>query len=71
MIKKNLKSVLERQGNLNISLGEKGNINSNLIGCLNMGSEQPLATKNGSQSQTTNFQGIDRQNHRETIVKLR
>lgn len=41
--KQNLKSVLERQGNLNISLGDKS-INSNIIGCVNMGSEQTTHT---------------------------
>lgn len=42
--KKNLKSVLERQGNLNISLGDKS-INSNIIGCINMGSEPSTPTQ--------------------------
>jgi hypothetical protein len=43
--KKNLKSVLERQGNLNISFGDKSksirSINSNVIGCVNFGSWLP------------------------------
>jgi hypothetical protein len=51
--KGNLKSVLERQGNLNISFGDKSksirSINSNIIGCLNVGSEQPTATPDKSQ----------------------
>lgn len=38
--KSNLKSVLERQGNVNISLGNRS-INSNVIGCINIGSKQP------------------------------
>jgi hypothetical protein len=37
--KSNLKSVLERQGNVNISLGNRS-INSNVIGCINIGSKQ-------------------------------
>ena len=36
--KGNLKSVLERQGNINISLGDN-TINSNLIGCINVSSK--------------------------------
>jgi hypothetical protein len=47
--KGNLKSVLERQGNLNISLGERS-INSNIIGCVNIGSEQPIAASNFQQA---------------------
>ncbi|MBS9390230.1 MAG: hypothetical protein HEQ33_15610 [Dolichospermum sp. WA123] len=39
--KSNLKSVLERQGNVNISLGDNSKINSNLIGCINLGSKPP------------------------------
>ena len=38
--KSNLKSVLERQGNVNISLVNNSKINSNLIGCINIGSKQ-------------------------------
>lgn len=47
--KGNLKSVLERQGNLNISLGDRSSINSNIIGCINFGSEQLNATPNFQQ----------------------
>jgi hypothetical protein len=39
--KGNLKSVLERQGNVNISFGDKSKINSNLIGCINITSKNP------------------------------
>jgi hypothetical protein len=38
--KRNLKSVLERQGNVNLFLGDKS-INQNIIGCINIGSKQP------------------------------
>lgn len=38
--KSNLKSVLERQGNVNLFLGDKS-INQNIIGCINVGSKQP------------------------------
>ncbi|MBC5795039.1 MULTISPECIES: hypothetical protein [unclassified Sphaerospermopsis] len=38
--KKNLKSVLERQGNVNISLGDNS-INSNVINCIKFGSKNP------------------------------
>ena len=38
--KGNLKSVLERQGNVNIFLGDKS-INQNIIGCMNIGSKPP------------------------------
>jgi len=41
--KNNLKSVLERQGNVNISLGNNSKINSNLIGCINVVSKQSKA----------------------------
>lgn len=63
--KGNLKSVLERQGNLNISLGNKSisSVNNNIIGCLNVGSEQPNATPDKSQPKN--------QTNIETINKLR
>ncbi|MEI6443838.1 MAG: hypothetical protein WCO29_12125 [Nostocales cyanobacterium ELA583] len=38
--KGNLKSVLERQGNVNIFLGDKS-INQNIIGCMNINSNRP------------------------------
>lgn len=73
-IKKNLKSVLERQGNLNISFGNFGDrsINSNVIGCVNFGSEQPNITPNESQPATPNSQqGSNNQADFEKIRKLR
>ena len=67
--KQNLKSVLERQGNLNISLGDKS-INSNIIGCVNMGSEQTTHTPEKSQPETPDFHGNNQANF-EKIGKLR
>ena len=61
--KGNLKSVLERQGSLNISFGDKS-INSNVIGCINFSSEQLDATPN-FQERSNNQTKI------ETIDKLR
>jgi hypothetical protein len=63
--KNNLKSVLERQGNLYISFGEKSinNINTETIGCLNVGSEQPNTTPDKSQPKN--------ETKIETINKLR
>ncbi len=62
--KGNLKSVLERQGNLNISFGNKSNnINTEIIGCIQIGSEQPNATPDKSQPKN--------QTNIETINKLR
>ena len=57
--KGNLKSVLERQGNLNISFGNKSisSVNNNIIGCLNVGSEQPTATSDKNQ---TNIETINK-----------
>jgi hypothetical protein len=73
--KGNLKSVLERQGNLNISFGERSinnNINSDVIGCLNFGSEQPNSSPDRSQSSTPNSQQSSKnQTKVETIDKLR
>jgi len=69
--KGNLKSVLERQGNLNISFGDRSfNSNNNIIGCVNMGSEQPSATQNESQPETPDFHGNNQANI-EKIGKLR
>ncbi len=67
--KKNLKSVLERQGNLNISLGDKS-INSNIIGCINMGSEQSTPAPEKSQPENPDFSGNNQANI-EKIGKLR
>jgi hypothetical protein len=73
--KHNLKSVLERQGNLNISLGDRSknisSINHNIIGCLNMGSEQPTTTQNENQPETSEFQRVKNRANIETIDKLR
>lgn len=55
--KKNLKSVVERQGNLNISLGDRSfNSNNNIIGCVNMGSEEPTPPPDESQPEIPNLQ---------------
>ena len=73
--KKNLKSVLERQGNLTISFGDRSqsikSINSNIIRCLNISSEQPVATQNESQSQTSDFQRVKSKARIEAVAKLR
>ncbi|MFB8790368.1 MAG: hypothetical protein U7123_16325 [Potamolinea sp.] len=61
--KGNLKSVLERQGNLYISFGEKSinNINTEIIGCIQVGSEQPTATPDKSQPKNqTNIELINK-----------
>lgn len=68
--KHNLKSVLERHGNLNISLGDKS-VNSNIIGCVNMGSGQPTTTQNEKQPETSEFQRVKNKTKIETIEKLR
>jgi len=47
--KSNLKSVLERQGNVNLFLGDKS-INQNIIGCINIGSKQPKTKSDKSQN---------------------
>lgn len=58
--KGNLKSVLERQGNLNISFDNKS-INSNIIGCINVVFEQPTITPDKSQPKNlTNIETIDK-----------
>lgn len=72
--KGNLKSVLERKGNLNISLGNKSvsSINNNIVGCLNVGSEHPNATPDKNQPEIPNFQQSSKnQTNIETIEKLR
>ncbi|MCE2696746.1 MAG: hypothetical protein PX483_01315 [Nostocales cyanobacterium LE14-WE4] len=46
--KSNLKSVLERQGNVNISLVNNSNIFGN--GCINVGSKQPKTKSDKSQN---------------------
>jgi hypothetical protein len=71
--KGNLKSVLERQGNLNISFGDFGDrsINSNVIGCVNFGSEHPNNTSDRSQSATPNSQQRSKNQTQIKINKLR
>jgi hypothetical protein len=68
--KGNLKSVLERQGNLNISFGERS-VNSNIIGCINMGLEKPLDSSEPSQKNHLDSQECQNQTQLETIKKLR
>ena len=73
--KGNLKSVLERQGNLNITFGDKSksirSINSNIIGCVNFGSEQPNDTSDKTQTATPNFQQRSKNQTKIKIDKLR
>jgi hypothetical protein len=71
--KGNLKSVLERQGKFNISFGNKSNnINTEIIGCLQFGSEQPSTTPDKNQRDIHNFQQSSKnQTNIETIEKLR
>ncbi|NJS09614.1 MAG: hypothetical protein HC789_04125 [Microcoleus sp. CSU_2_2] len=72
--KKNLKSVLERQGNFNISFDKSSisSINNNVIGCLNMGSEQTTPNADQSQPETPDLQEESKnQTKIETIDKLR
>ncbi len=64
--KKNIKSVLERQGNLNITFG-----NSNVIGYINFCSEPPKATPEQSQPATDTFERGKNQAMIERIGKLR
>jgi hypothetical protein len=70
--KSNLKSVLERQGNVNISLGNNSKINSNLIGCINIGSKQPKTKPDKSHSSNTKLQQRNKNKTQiEKISKLR
>jgi hypothetical protein len=72
--KKNLKSVLERQGNFNISFDKSSisSINNNVIGCFNMSSERPTPTSDESQPETPDLQEESKnQTQIETIDKLR
>jgi len=64
--KGNLKSVLERQDNLNISFG-----NSNIIGYINVCSDRPTATPDENQPKTPDFQQAKDEAKIETIGKLR
>ncbi len=64
--KGNLKSVLDRQDNLNISFG-----NSNMIGYINVCSDRPTATPEESQPPTPDFRRDKHLAKIETIAKLR
>lgn len=64
--KGNLKSVLERQDNLNISFG-----NNNIIGYINVCSDRPTATPDTNQPKTPDFQQAKDEAKIETIGKLR
>jgi hypothetical protein len=72
--KGNLESVVERQSNLNINLGDRNPTNfghSNTINYINSCSEQPTTTPDKNRSETPDFQdGTDRAKI-ETIGKLR
>ena len=64
--KSNLKSVLEQQGNVNISLGDNSKINSNLIGCINIGSKQPKTKPDKSHSGNSK---LKQQNQNKTKIE--
>lgn len=70
--KRNLKSVLERQGNVNISFGEKSKINHSLIGCINISSTNP---KNKSDKNNSIYPKLKQRKNNKTqsekIDKLR
>ncbi len=69
--KRNLKSVLERQGNVNISLGDNS-INSNVINCIKFGYKNPQNKSDKNNSIHPKFK--HRKNnkiHLEKIDKLR
>ncbi|MBD2181926.1 hypothetical protein [Aerosakkonema funiforme] len=72
--KKHLKSILERQSNLNISF-DKSSISSsikNIIGCIKVGSEQPNPTPDKSQPATPDLQhSNNQQTKKQKIDKLR
>ena len=67
--KGNLKSVLARQGNLNISDCTIGN--SNIIGYINVCSDRPTATPDESQPPTPDLRRDKHLAKIETIAKLR
>ena len=70
--KSNLKSVLERQGNVNISLGNNSKINSNVIGCIKVGSKQPKTKIDKSHLGNSKFQPPKKNKTKiEKIDKLR
>jgi hypothetical protein len=64
--KGNLKSVLERQDNLNISFG-----NNNIIGYINVCSDRPTATPDQNQPKTPDVQQAKDEAKIEKIGKLR
>lgn len=64
--KGNLKSVLDRQGNLNISFS-----NSNIIGCINVCSDRPTVTPDQNQPKTSDSQQAKDEAKIEKIGKLR
>jgi len=67
--KKHLQSILERQSNLNIFLGNKSN---NIINCINFGSEQPNSRLDKIQSVIPEIQqNNNNQIKQEKINKLR
>ncbi|MBK1988722.1 hypothetical protein A0J48_014445 [Sphaerospermopsis aphanizomenoides BCCUSP55] len=63
--KRNLKSVLERQGNVNLFLGDKS-INQNIVGCINIGSKQP---KNKSDKNHSNNSKIQQRKKNKTQIE--
>lgn len=67
--KGNLKSVLDRQGNLNIWDCTIGN--SNIIGYINVCSDRPTATPDENQPPTPDLRRDKHQAKIETIAKLR
>jgi len=67
--KGNLKSFLERQGNLNIWGNTFGN--SNIIGYINVCSDKPTATPDESQGKTSDFEQAKYQAKIEMVGKLR
>ena len=69
--KSNLKSVLERQGNVNISLGDNSN-NLFVNGCVNISSKQPKTKPDKSHSSNTKLQQRNKNKTKiEKIDKLR
>jgi hypothetical protein len=69
--KYNLKSVLERQGNFNISLGDISSINTNnIIGCIHFGSDKPSTTIDQSQPKNSYSQDNKEQSKIEKLRKF-
>ncbi|MFB2973817.1 hypothetical protein ACE1CD_33050 [Aerosakkonema sp. BLCC-F183] len=70
--KRNLKSVLERQGNIKIIFNKNKTIDNNMIGYINICSEKPNFIPDKIQSESANFQQESKhQANMETIDKLR